>query len=160
MWWTTRGSSIKETHESKRERCVPLRCTTDHDHVYYIIQGYYAKRGELTGTLPMSNLPVPPSSNDPGGVFDDYPVDRKSCQLLGPTALVRFISLSSSMYRHLHTLFRSCRPSWACSSFPPFSSKDIEKNQSGLGVYGASMPLLQFFSGHIPVTGCSTCPSR
>ena len=24
-----------------------------------------------------------------GGLFDDYPVDRKSCQLLGPTALVR-----------------------------------------------------------------------
>ncbi|KAI9453474.1 vacuolar membrane protein-domain-containing protein [Lactarius psammicola] len=30
----------------------------------------------------------PPPPGDPGGVFDDYPVDRKSCQLLGPTALV------------------------------------------------------------------------
>ncbi|KAN0140526.1 vacuolar membrane domain containing protein [Lactarius tabidus] len=40
----------------------------------------------------MSTSPVPPSlphaPDDPGGVFDDYPVDRKSCQLLGPTALV------------------------------------------------------------------------
>ncbi|KAH9174511.1 hypothetical protein EDB89DRAFT_2148048 [Lactarius sanguifluus] len=32
------------------------------------------------------SLPPPPS--EPGGVFDDYPVDRRSCQLLGPTALI------------------------------------------------------------------------
>jgi hypothetical protein len=36
---------------------------------------------------------LPPSSSLPDlpgdGVFDDLPVDRKSCQLLGPTALVR-----------------------------------------------------------------------
>ncbi|KAH9022367.1 vacuolar membrane protein-domain-containing protein [Lactarius deliciosus] len=38
-----------------------------------------------TPPLPPS-LPPPPS--EPGGVFDDYPVDRRSCQLLGPTALI------------------------------------------------------------------------
>ncbi|KAI9464299.1 vacuolar membrane protein-domain-containing protein [Russula earlei] len=37
----------------------------------------------------MSSEPPPPPPDIPGGgVFDDYPVDRKSCQLLGPTALV------------------------------------------------------------------------
>ncbi|KAI0299101.1 vacuolar membrane protein-domain-containing protein [Multifurca ochricompacta] len=32
--------------------------------------------------------PQPPPNNPGGGVFDDFPVDRQSCQLLGPTALV------------------------------------------------------------------------
>jgi hypothetical protein len=77
---------------------------------YYIIQGYYAKRRELTGTdAAMSTSPIPPSlphsPDDPGGVFDDYPVDRKSCQLLGPTALVRFMSLSSSDGSPQHSVF-------------------------------------------------------
>ena len=44
--------------------------------------------------LPSMSTLLPPSSSSPpdlpgGGVFDDLPVDRKSCQLLGPTALVR-----------------------------------------------------------------------
>jgi hypothetical protein len=43
--------------------------------------------------LPSMSTLLPPSSSPPDlpgdGVFDDLPVDRKSCQLLGPTALVR-----------------------------------------------------------------------
>lgn len=53
-----------------------------------------------TSPLPPS---LPPSPNEPGGVFDDYPVDRKSCQLLGPTALVRFIYLWSTLTYHPNT---------------------------------------------------------
>ncbi|KAI0265954.1 vacuolar membrane protein-domain-containing protein [Gloeopeniophorella convolvens] len=30
----------------------------------------------------------PPPGNPDGGIFDDYPVDRKSCKLLGTTALI------------------------------------------------------------------------
>ncbi|KAH9983530.1 vacuolar membrane protein-domain-containing protein [Russula compacta] len=43
----------------------------------------------MSSLLP-SQPPSPPSSPNTGGggIFDDYPVDRKSCQLLGPTALV------------------------------------------------------------------------
>ena len=56
----------------------------------------------------MSTLPLPPSHppspNEPGGVFDDYPVDRKSCQLLGPTALVWFISFWPTMTYHSNTM--------------------------------------------------------
>lgn len=64
-----------------------------------------ARRGR---TPPMSSLllPPPPSllphpqpSSRPDlsdGVFDDFPVDRKSCQLLGPTALVHDFSFPFS----------------------------------------------------------------
>lgn len=55
-------------------------------------EGRRETRGRRRRLPSMSTLP-PPSSSSPDlpgdGVFDDLPVDRKSCQLLGPTALVR-----------------------------------------------------------------------
>ena len=54
--------------------------------------------------LPSMSTLLPSSSSPPdfpgGGVFDDLPVDRKSCQLLGPTALVRTYS-PARLFWHL-----------------------------------------------------------
>ncbi len=44
--------------------------------------------GSCPSSMSSSPQPSPPPDPSGGGVFDDFPVDRKSCQLLGPTALV------------------------------------------------------------------------
>ncbi|KAI0252015.1 vacuolar membrane protein-domain-containing protein [Lactifluus subvellereus] len=42
----------------------------------------------MSGLAPPPPPPPRPPSTPDGGVFDDIPIDRKSCQLLGPTALI------------------------------------------------------------------------
>jgi len=49
-----------------------------------------------------------------------------------------YASSASSCTITYRPFFRSCKASWACSSFPLFSIKDTEKIQRDLGVSGAS----------------------
>lgn len=63
----------------------------------------------------------------------ELPLDRHSCQLLGPTALVSPLPAEQVPGP---TLRRSCRPSWACSPSSRSSTRDTAKPRSVRGRYG------------------------
>ncbi|KAI0287606.1 vacuolar membrane protein-domain-containing protein [Russula brevipes] len=94
---------------------------------------------------PPPTPPPPPPPNIPGGgVFDDYPVDRKSCQLLGPTALVvqglmGVLVISSLLYkRHREQPMRPWRI-W-CVPLSSYTLFDVSKQVVGqMFVHGVNV---------------------
>lgn len=81
-------------------------------------------------------------------LLDELPVpgmDRQSCRLLGPTALVRLAwqyaqkekGKQGGAYGHSGTC-RSCKPSWACWSSSRWFINDIVRPRHGRGEYGLS----------------------
>lgn len=86
-------------------------------------------------------------------IFDDYPdVDKRSCRLLGPTALVCLPAQLAASTTQCRTR-RSHKHSWACWSLARWCSNGIGSRRSDHGEYGASPA----GSGQ---TGCSCCTLR
>lgn len=66
----------------------------------------------------------------------DFPLDHRSCQLLGPTALVSPAATHNTVSDRINVYLRSFKPSWAYSPFSRSSTRGIGKPRSVRGRYG------------------------